>query len=91
VVSVVAIENILLAAVSVVSFALTAIAVLAYRRTHDAHLVLLAAAFGAFFVKGLAMTILLFLGSVADRSAFLLSGALDLVILALFYGFTLRR
>ena len=87
----VAIENILLAAVSVFALALTVIAVLAIRRTRDLHVVFLAAAFAVFFVKGLILTILLFTGSVALGQFFLLSGSLDLVILALFYGFTLRR
>lgn len=86
-----AIENILLAAVSVFALALTVIAVLAIRRTRDLHVVFLAAAFAVFFVKGLILTILLFTGSVALGQFFLLSGSLDLVILALFYGFTLRR
>ncbi len=83
-VSVVAIENALLAAESVFALALTVIGVIAVRRTRDAHLAFLAAAFGVFFLKGLVLTILLFMG-------FLVSGSLDLVILALFYGFTLRR
>ena len=86
-----AIENILLAAVSVFALALTLIAVLAIRRTRDLHVVFLAAAFAVFFVKGLILTILLFTGSVALGQFFVLSGSLDLVILALFYGFTLRR
>jgi len=87
----VAIENILLAAVSVFALALTLIAVIAFRRTRDGHLVFLAAAFGVFFLKGLLLTIFLFAPTIDLRQAFLLSGALDLVILALFYGFTLRR
>lgn len=86
-----AIENILLAAVSVFALALTVIAVLAIRRTRDVHIVFLAAAFGVFFAKGLLLTILLFAGSIAVGQLFILSGSLDLVILALFYGFTLRR
>lgn len=85
------IENILLPAVSVFSFALTVVALLAFRRTRDPHLVFLAAAFGVFFAKSLLFTILLFAGSVDLRQFFILSGTLDLVILALFYVFTLRR
>jgi hypothetical protein len=88
---VVAIENVLLAAVSVFALALTLIAVIAFRRTRDGHLVFLAAAFGVFFVKGLVLTIFLFSPTIDLRQTFVLSGALDLVILALFYGFTLRR
>jgi hypothetical protein len=87
----VAIENIVLAAVTVFALALTVIALLAVRRTRDAHLAFLAAAFAVFFVKGLALTVLLFLGPLVLGQLFLLSGTLDLVILALFYGFTLRR
>ena len=88
---VVAIENILLAAVSVFALALTLIAVLAFRRTRDLHIVFLAAAFGAFFLKGLLLTIFLFSGTTTLGQFFLVSGSLDLAILALFYGFTLRR
>ncbi|HYU06595.1 MAG TPA: hypothetical protein VEM77_05400 [Thermoplasmata archaeon] len=87
----VAIENVFLAAVSVFALALTVISVLAFRRSRDAHLVFLAAAFGVFFVKGLVLTIALFVQPLSLGQFFLLSGALDLVILGLFYGFTLRR
>ena len=87
----VAIENILLAAVSVFALALTLIAVLAFRRTRDVHLVFLAAAFGVFFLKSLLLTIFLFGPALSLGQFFLVSGSLDLAILALFYGFTLRR
>ena len=53
--------------------------------------VLLAAAFGVFFLKALVLTVSLFALSLPPAQIFLLSGSLDLVILALFYGFTLRR
>ena len=86
-----AIENIILAAESVFALALTIIAVLAFRRTRDGHIVLLAAAFAVFFVKGLLLTIALFTEAVGLQQLFILSGSLDLMILALFYGFTLRR
>src|SRR3989449_10221988 len=89
--AVVAIENVLLAAESVVALVLTVIAVLALRRAKDMHLAYLAAAFGIFFLKALVLTISLFALSLPPGQIFLLSGSLDLVILALFYGFTLRR
>lgn len=85
------IENILLAAVSVFALALTGLAVAAFRRTRDRHLIFLAAAFAVFFLKSLLLTVLLFLNAVGLAGFFLLSGFLDLAILALFYGFTLRR
>ncbi len=90
----VAIENVVLAAVSVFALALTVISVFAFRRTRDAHLLFLAAAFGVFFVKGIVLTIALFSAPLTVEQygrIFVLSGALDLVILGLFYGFTLRR
>src|SRR5438128_12058402 len=87
----VAIENVLLAAESVFALVLTVIAVLALRRAKDVHLAYLAAAFGVFFLKALVLTISLFALSLPPGQIFLLSGSLDLVILALFYGFALRR
>ncbi|HLQ42197.1 MAG TPA: hypothetical protein VK189_05025 [Thermoplasmata archaeon] len=87
----VAIENILLAAESVFALVLTVIAVLALRRAKDVQLAFLAAAFCVFFLKALLLTISLFALSLTSGQVFLLSGSLDLVILALFYGFTLRR
>jgi hypothetical protein len=87
----VAIENVLLAAVSVFALALTGIAIVAFRRTRDAHLIFLASAFAVFFLKSLLLTIFLFMSSIGLAEFFLLSGFLDLVILGLFYGFTLRR
>lgn len=86
-----AIENVLVAAVSVFALALSVIAVLAFRRTRDFHIVLLASAFGLFFVKGLLLTLALFAGSIGLTDLFILSSSFDLAILALFYGFTLRR
>ena len=87
----VAIENILLAAVAVFALALTVIALLAWRRTGDRHMLVLAAAFGAFFAKGLTLTIALFLQVLTLTELFILALTFDLFILALFYGFTLRR
>jgi hypothetical protein len=83
--------NVLLAAVSVFALALTVIAILAYRRARDSHLVFLASAFGVFFLKGLLLTLFLFAQTIGLGQFFVLSSSLDLAILALFYGFTLRR
>ena len=87
----VAIENVILAAVSVFAFALTVIAVVAWRRTRDGHFLFLTAAFAVFFVKGLFLSTALFLGWTDLAQLIVISGAFDLLILALFYGFTLRR
>lgn len=87
----VAIVNVLLAAVTVVAFALAAISLLAWRRARDTHLLLLAGAFAIFFVKGLFLTIALFAGWTDLAGLLVLSSVFDLIILVLFYGFTLRR
>ena len=87
----VAIVNILLAAVTVVAFALCVISLLAWRRAHDGHLILLGTAFAIFFAKGLFLTVALFDGWSDLGQLLVLSSVFDLIILALFYGFTLRR
>ncbi len=87
----VAVVNVLLAAVTVVAFALCAISIRAWRRAGDTHFVLLGAAFGIFFVKGLFLTVALFDGWADLAGLLVLSSVFDLAILALFYGFTLRR
>lgn len=87
----VAVVNALLAAVTVVSFALCMISMLAWRRARDIHLLLLSAAFAIFFVKGLFLTVALFAGWTDLAGLLVVSSVFDLLILALFYGFTLRR
>jgi len=86
-----AVENVIVAAVMVLAFTLTVIALLAWRRTRDAHVVFLSVARSVFFVKGLVLTSAIFLTQVELPTLILVWGAFDLVILALFYGFTLRR
>ncbi len=87
----VAIVNILLAAVTVVAFALSVIALAAWRRVGETHMLLLGAAFAIFFAKGLFLTVALFAGWSDLGQLLVLSAIFDLLILALFYGFTLRR
>lgn len=87
----VAVVNALLAAVTVVAFALGMISLLAWRRARDVHLLLLAAAFAIFFVKGLFLTVALFADWTDLGGILVLSSIFDLAILVLFYGFTLRR
>lgn len=87
----VAVENIIFAALTVFALALTVIAFFAWRRARDGHLLLLTAAFGVFFVKGLFLTAALFDGWQDLSQLLILSAGFDLIVLALFYGFTLRR
>jgi len=85
------VENFVAAGMSVLALALTAIGGLAYRRTRDTSLLVLTAAFAAFFIKGVALTAFLFLGERDVATLFLVSGGFDVAILVLFYVFTLRR
>lgn len=87
----VAYENVILAAVSVFALALTVIAVLAWRRTKDGHLLFLAGAFVLFFFKGVLLTVALFQGWSDLAQLVVVSGVFDLGILGSFYAFTLRR
>lgn len=87
----VAIENIILAAVTVFALALTVIALMAWRRSRDSHLLFLSAAFTVFAAKGLFLSTTVFLGWTDLAQLIVISGILDIAILALFYGFTLRR
>ncbi|HEY7587689.1 MAG TPA: hypothetical protein VIB49_02945 [Thermoplasmata archaeon] len=87
----VALENVVLAAVSVFAIALTAIAVVAWRRAKDYHLLFLGGAFGVFAGKAVFLTVAVF-GGWADLAQLILySAVFDLATLGLFYGFTLRR
>lgn len=86
-----AIENFLVAAVTVFALALTVIASLAWRRTGDRRLVFLGVAFALFAAKGIVLTWALFLAPLAWPTFILVLGAFDLAILASFYGVTLRR
>jgi hypothetical protein len=84
-------ENLIVAGVSVLAFALSVIGGLAYRRARERSLLILTAAFAVFFMKGLALSAYLFLGVTDLTTLFLVVGGFDAVILALFYVFTLRR
>ncbi len=87
----VAVENVLLAAVTVFAFALAVIAILAWRRAREGHLLLLSVAFVVFFAKGLFLTVALFAGWQDLAQLLIVSAGFDLAILGLFYGLTLRR
>jgi len=87
----VAVENVIVAAVTVIALALTIIAILAWRRVRDLRLLLLAGGFALFFAKGVVLTTALFLTGLNLAELFIISSTFDLMILALFYGFTLRR
>jgi hypothetical protein len=85
------VENVIVAAVMVFSATLSFIALLAWRRTRDAQVIFLSIAFGFFFVKALVLSAALFVTTVDLPMLIILWGGFDLLILVLFYGFTLRR
>lgn len=87
----IAVENIVAAGVTLFAFLLTVISVAAFRRTGDRGLLLLAAAFGIFFGKGITITLFLFFRTPSLATLFLASGVFDLAVLSLFYVTTLRR
>lgn len=87
----VAFENVIVAAVMVLAITLAFIALLAWRRTRDVQVIFLTVAFVVFFVKALVLTAALFFAEVPSSTLILVWGTFDLAILALFYGFTLRR
>ena len=87
----VAVENVLVAAVTVFALALAVIAFLSWRRAQNARLALLGVAFGVFAAKGLFLSVALLVGWQDLAQLLVISAGFDLVILALFYGFTLRR
>jgi len=91
VIPVVAIENFLVAAMTVFALALTVIALLAWKRTRDFRLLFLGASFALFSTKGVVLTLVLFLTPMPLPTLVVIWGAFDLAILASFYGFTLRR
>lgn len=78
-----------LAWATVLSLALLVIALLSYLRARERRILLLAVAFGAFFVKNLALTVLLFAS--LPEGLLLYSALLDTAILVSFYFALFRR
>ena len=82
-------ENFVAAWVTVFAALLTAVAVLAYRRSRNAKVLGVAVAFALFFVKGLVVTVALFTTTQLD-SVWLYMGLLDTLVLLAFYFAALR-
>ena len=81
----IAVENILFAALTVFAFALAVISLLAWRLARDSHLLFLGAAFVVFFVKGLFLTLALSSAGPYLSHPPILSAGFHLAVLALFY------
>lgn len=84
-------ENVVTAAVTVVALVLMLVAARSWWYTRSQKVLLLSLAFGLFFVKGLVLSVGLFLASDWAQRLLLPSLVLDLVALGLFYGAVLRR
>lgn len=84
------VEEIFTAWVTVFSLVLLIISLISYRRTASRKMLYVCLAFGAFFVKGMFITYLLFFGSSAI-SPNVITGLFDVIILLLLYYVALKR
>ena len=84
-------ENLIAAGVTVFAAALTAIGVMAYRRTRDRKLLAVTVAFALFLAQGVILSVTLFTQTLDLLGLFLIFGGFDFAILALMYAATLRR
>lgn len=83
-------ENAVAGWLTVFAALLTAVSLLAYRRSANPKLLGVAAAFALFFVKGLIVTIALFTAVTLD-SLWVPMGVMDSVILLVFYLAAVKR
>lgn len=84
------IEEIFTAWITVFSLVLLIIAAVSYRRTASRKMLYVCLAFGAFFVKGMLATYLLFMGN-SIISSNIVAGFFDVVVLLLLYYVALKK
>lgn len=85
------IENIIRACVTVFALTLLIITLISYRRSKNVKLLLISAVFVVFIVKGIVLSLGLFIGSVEEIYTGQFAGLLDLLILILLFLATLKR
>jgi len=85
------IENIVYAFIVVFSLTLAIIALMAFRRTENIKILLVAVAFILFLVKGFLLSAQLFSDFLTQEQLWIFSGLLDIGILATIFIATLRR
>ncbi len=85
------IENIIYAFIVVFSLSLLTVAFLAFRRSRNVKIALVAAAFILFLAKGILFSVQLFTDAISQESLWIGSGLLDIGILATIFLATLRR
>jgi hypothetical protein len=84
------VEEIFTAWVTIFSLVLLIIAAISYKRTASKKMLYVGFVFGAFFVKGLFVTYLLFVGN-STISPSIVTGLFDVIILLLLYCVALKR
>jgi len=85
-----AIENIIFSAFTVLSATLLVISLLAYRRSKNKSMMLLAVVFGVFSVKGLVISVSLFIDLLSVYWLLIIFGSFDCVGVLLLYLSTLK-
>ena len=84
------IENLVYAFIVVFSFALTIIAIMAFRKSGRPKTMIVALAFVLFFAKGVLLSIQLFTDILNDANLWIASGLIDIGILATIFFATLK-
>lgn len=85
------IENIIYAFMVVFSITLLTVAILSFRRSGNAKIPLIAAAFVMFLAKGILFSLQLFTDAMSQETLWIGSGLLDIGILAAIFLATLKR
>lgn len=85
------VQNFVAAWVTVVAFVLFVISVLAFRKKRNARIAMISASFFLFFLEGIIFTYELFAPVFALPVFFTAVGLIDIAILLLIFGATLKR
>jgi len=85
------IENLIYAFMVVFSLSLLVVAILSFRRSGNAKIALVAAAFMLFLAKGILFSVQLFTDAMSQESLWIGSGLLDIGILATIFLAALKR
>jgi hypothetical protein len=85
------IENVVYAFIVVFSLTLAVIAVKAFRESGNSKMMLIAAAFGLFLMKGILLSVQLFTNVLNLTNLWVFSGLLDIGILCAIFLATLKR
>jgi hypothetical protein len=87
----IAIENIIAASITLFALLLLLVSLRSYMRSKRPKILLICVAFGLFFIKGLALTLGLFLYYSDLQTTLIVTGILDVIVLLLFFVGTSSR